>query len=112
MQKFIVFLFSSLTTVGRDYVERENVRLTFSANDTITFVTILVVDGAEFRDDVTVFGVLSTGGEEGVSVGPDALVTIIEDERTRRLLVYTTCIQYKSYAYITSNKIITRKSCS
>ncbi len=66
---------------GRDYIERENFRLTFSPNDTITFFTIVIVDGTEFRDDVTLFGVLSAGDNVGVSVGPDAMVTIREDER-------------------------------
>lgn len=55
------------------------------------FVTIVLVDGAEFRDDVTVFGVLSAGGDEGVSVGPDALVTILEDER-KYYCMYSTYI--------------------
>lgn len=55
-------------------------RLTLAPGIFEDSVTIPIVDGPDFRDNVTVFGVLIST-EEGVIVGPDARVLIIEDER-------------------------------
>ncbi|XP_064397056.1 sushi, von Willebrand factor type A, EGF and pentraxin domain-containing protein 1-like isoform X3 [Halichondria panicea] len=63
----------------RDYLERQNLKLTLAPGQMEEFVTISIVDGAGFRDNVTVFGVLSTT-DVGVTVGPEAMITIIEDE--------------------------------
>ncbi len=81
-------LLSLLSTCSapRDYLERQNLKLTLATGQMEEFVTISIVDGAGFRDNVTVFGVLSTT-DVGVTVGPEAMITIIEDERKCSIFV-------------------------